>query len=56
MCQEAALFALEEDLDSVMVHMRHFDRALSSVKPRTTKETISTYNDFYEKNALDSSG
>ena len=46
-CQEAAMFAMEEDPDQVQhVAWRHFEKALHLVVPRITPETIRFYEDF----------
>lgn len=43
-CQEAAMKALEEDINAEVIARSHFEAALAVVRPRISKETI----DFYE--------
>ena len=45
-CREAALAALEEDYDVTAVMWRHFERALTRVKPQTTQKMIDFYSSF----------
>lgn len=45
-CQEAALFALEESLDATDVQWKHFEKALASVKPRTSADLLQLYEDY----------
>ncbi|XP_077284953.1 ATPase family gene 2 protein homolog A [Arctopsyche grandis] len=47
-CHEAALKALEEDIDCVEVLLKHFDTALQIVKPRTPPNLLSIYEKFGE--------
>jgi len=51
-CKEAALAALEEDLQANRVFWRHFERALSAVKPRTSNETIKYYDNFQRQTGI----
>ena len=46
LCQEAALCALNEDLDMPCVYFRHFEEALKAVLPRTTQQNIKFYENF----------
>ncbi len=46
-CHEAALSAMQEDRNIENIHKRHFEEALSAVKPRISAELI----DFYESYA-----
>lgn len=48
-CHEAALKALEEDLNAVIVKQRHFKAALSAVTPRTPVSLIKLYEDYMSK-------
>lgn len=48
-CQEAALYALEESLDAVIVQWKHFEKALASVKPRTSPELLKLYDNYLEQ-------
>lgn len=45
-CQEAALFALEESLEAEAVTRRHFLMALTRVLPRTPKTLLDLYKNF----------
>jgi AAA family ATPase len=45
-CNEAALKALEEDLESAFVSTRHFERSLEVVKPRITPDLLAVYSRF----------
>ena len=45
-CREAALAALQEDIESSEVQRRHFDKAFMVVKPRTTKESVDLYQKY----------
>lgn len=48
-CQEAALYALEECLDAETVQWKHFERALFSVKPRTSQELLRMYDEYSQQ-------
>lgn len=48
-CHEAAINALEENLDAVMVRKKHFKAALSIVTPRTPSSLINLYSDYMNK-------
>ncbi|CAH1123949.1 unnamed protein product [Ceutorhynchus assimilis] len=45
-CHEAAMMALEEDLQSTFIEARHFDKALKMVTPRTPESLIKLYEDY----------
>ncbi|KAJ3178078.1 spermatogenesis associated protein 5 [Geranomyces variabilis] len=45
-CQDAAMAAMEEDVEAEKVHLRHFHKAVRSVTPRITDEMIRFYDDF----------
>lgn len=45
-CKEAALKALEESFEALEVSRRHFDHALQSIKPRTSKELLEIYAQY----------
>lgn len=47
-CHEAALKALEDDINSVEVLMKHFDVALQIIKPRTPESLLEVYEKFNE--------
>ena len=49
-CTEAALGALEEDVEAVVVEERHFSRALESVRPRIPRDLLKIYDEFREQN------
>jgi AAA family ATPase len=48
-CKEAALAALEEDIQAKVVRWKHFEKALSAVKPRITMESIKFYDQFQQR-------
>lgn len=48
-CQEAAMYALEEDLEATIVSWKHFTRAVQNVRPRTSPELLKSYEDFLRK-------
>ncbi|CAH2000899.1 unnamed protein product [Acanthoscelides obtectus] len=45
-CNEAAMMALEESLDSKVVEQRHFEAALRMVQPRTPAAMIRLFEDY----------
>jgi AAA family ATPase len=45
-CKEAALKALEEDIEAKFVQMNHFISALDIVTPRTPKSLLKLYEDY----------
>lgn len=45
-CDEAALIALRENIDAVQIQGHHFERALTSIKPRTSDEQIRRLDAF----------
>lgn len=45
-CKEAALNALENDLDAKLVSKVHFECAMNIVKPRTNKEMLLAYEEY----------
>ena len=49
LCQKAALCALRESLECCAVEQRHFEEALKSISPQTSKDTIKYYQDFKKK-------
>ena len=51
-CNEAALRALEEDIQTEEIRRRHFDFALSAVKPRITAETIAFYENYVQESGM----
>ncbi|KAI8981572.1 P-loop containing nucleoside triphosphate hydrolase protein [Pilobolus umbonatus] len=54
LCQEAALFAMEEDIHIDSVKMRHFNKALSTFTRRITPQMLKFYADFRNKSGLQS--
>ncbi|KAI9498373.1 P-loop containing nucleoside triphosphate hydrolase protein [Zychaea mexicana] len=53
-CQEAALFAMEENVHIDSVKQRHFMQALSSFTRRITPEMLNFYRDFQTRSGLQS--
>ncbi|KAH8555568.1 P-loop containing nucleoside triphosphate hydrolase protein [Umbelopsis sp. PMI_123] len=53
-CQEAALQAMEDDIDVQCIQQEHFMRAIQSMKKRITPEMIQFYDDFRSKSGLKS--
>lgn len=51
-CNEAALRALEEDIQAQQICQRHFDFSLSVVTPRITAETINFYENYVKESGL----
>ncbi len=47
--REAALIALREDLTNTLVRMRHFEQALTKVKPSVNDAMVRYYEEWYEK-------
>lgn len=45
-CQEAAMKALEDNIDAVVVNWNHFTKALDVVQPRTNAELLKLYDDY----------
>lgn len=45
-CHEAAMKALEEDIDAKIITKEHFKAALSIVTPRTPPSLIQLYEDY----------
>ncbi|KOC69069.1 Spermatogenesis-associated protein 5 [Habropoda laboriosa] len=48
-CHEAAMKALEEDLNATIITKEHFKAALSIITPRTPASLINLYNDYMNK-------
>ena len=42
-CNEAALATLEENVEATEVNQKHFDQALSNLKPRISQELFKIY-------------
>ncbi|XP_062603692.1 ATPase family gene 2 protein homolog A-like [Saccostrea cucullata] len=51
-CHEAAMFALQEDIASERVEQRHFDKALTVVRPRISDQLIQFYQNYHLKSDL----
>ncbi|EDO39006.1 predicted protein [Nematostella vectensis] len=51
-CREAALAALQENIQAESVELRHFEKALMAVKPRTSTQMINFYDDFQKKSGI----
>lgn len=49
-CREAAMLAMEEDIDAQQVDKRHFKTCVDRFKPRITSEMLQFYRN-YEKNS-----
>lgn len=49
-CHEAALAALEEDIHSSTVEMRHFMLALDMLPPRTPQCLVNLYEEYLNNN------
>ncbi|XP_031845570.2 ATPase family gene 2 protein homolog A isoform X2 [Nomia melanderi] len=49
-CHEAAMKALEEDLNAAVITKEHFKAALAIVTPRTPPSLINLYNSYLHKN------
>jgi len=54
LCREAALMALQENIESSEVCRRHFDKAFMAVKPRTSKELIELYRKYQNESGVHS--
>lgn len=48
-CHEAAMKALEENLDAVVVTKEHFIAAFKAIAPRTPISLIKIYEDYMNK-------
>ncbi len=54
LCQEAAMCAMEEEVDAVHVARRHFLAALPTITPRIGPEMLQFYADFRRTSGLQS--
>lgn len=45
-CQEAAMYALEDDLNVEKIAWKYFDKAITNVKPRTSPELLKLYESY----------
>lgn len=48
-CHEAALHALEENIDAEMIVWENFERALALVQPRTDSKLLKLYDDYLKQ-------
>lgn len=48
-CQEAAMYALEESLSAAVIQWEHFTKALENVRPRTSPELLQLYEDYLQE-------
>lgn len=48
-CQEAALKGLEEDFNISVIKQNHFNYALDSVKPRTSRQLLELYENYLKQ-------
>lgn len=48
-CQEAAMYALEENLLAAIIQWKHFTKALENVRPRTSSELLELYEDYLQE-------
>lgn len=48
-CHEAAMRALEENLNAIVVTQEHFKVALSIITPRTPQGLVKLYEDYMNK-------
>jgi transitional endoplasmic reticulum ATPase len=46
LCREAAMIALRENKEAIQVDSRHFEAALKTVKPSSTKDVMKNYVNF----------
>ena len=51
-CNEAALRALEENIETKEICKRHFEFSLSVVTPRITSETVNFYENYVKESGL----
>lgn len=51
-CREAALLALQEDIQAQCIIGRHFDQALTIVTPRIPDSLIRFYETYQQKSGL----
>jgi len=51
-CHEAALCAMQEDLNIACVHNRHFEHALTVVKPQINSKLVQFYADYQKDSGM----
>lgn len=52
-CHEAAMAALEEDLEIQHIEYKHFQKALKLITPRTPPNLITLYEDYIKNKNMD---
>lgn len=51
-CHEAAMAALEEDLNAQHIQYKHFEKALNLITPRTSPSLITLYEEYFKNKHL----
>lgn len=51
-CQEAALYALEESFEATHVSWKHFEKSINNVKPRTSPELLKIYDEYLKQHTI----
>lgn len=51
-CREAALFALQDDIKAERVAVRHFDAALTAIRPRVPESLIQSYTAYQQQHGI----
>lgn len=51
-CQEAAMSALEDDINTEFIKRQYFIKAISNIKPRINSEMIAFYDEFRKRSGL----
>lgn len=51
-CQEAAMFAMQEDISIDQIQQRHFQKSLEVVKPRITDALLQFYANYEQESSL----
>ncbi|XP_066498135.1 ATPase family gene 2 protein homolog A [Hoplias malabaricus] len=51
-CREAALCALQEDIKAEHITVRHFDAALTAIKPRVPESLIRSYDAYQQQHGI----
>ncbi|XP_048461382.1 ATPase family protein 2 homolog [Rhincodon typus] len=52
LCREAALLALQEDLEAKIIKKRHFDQSFEIVTPRIPKKLMDFYASYQQRSGL----
>lgn len=50
-CQEAALYALEDNFNALTISKKYFEKAIHNIKPRTSPELMKLYNDYLKESS-----